>query len=228
VETDPPEPAAVAAAAAAAAVPAPETPGRPVEPGSPPPSAAREGSAGSSRGFVIAAAVVIGVVALGGLVTWGFLRNDAPSHTADTSRTANDTATPAQVAPEPVVPPAVETPAPTVAATVAEATPLATPLAAPAIERPSQTAPRVVTGPAEKPVRATRTPVVAPAAAPMQDVALSLVRKGESAFSRQDYSTAIANARAALEVNPGLARAKQLLDEAQRAQQQAMSSISIQ
>jgi hypothetical protein len=68
----------------------------------------------------------------------------------------------------------------------------------------------------------------APSAAPMQDIALNLVRKGEGAFQRQDYSTAMANARAALEVKPGFARAQQLLDEAQHAQQQAMNSISIQ
>jgi hypothetical protein len=62
----------------------------------------------------------------------------------------------------------------------------------------------------------------------MKDVALNLVRKGEAAFSKQDYSTAIANARAALDIDPGLARARQLLNEAQGAQQHAMNSISIQ
>ncbi|WP_266183992.1 hypothetical protein [Dyella humicola] len=74
----------------------------------------------------------------------------------------------------------------------------------------------------------SHVPADALAASQVQDIALNLVRKGEIAFFRQDYSTAIANAKAALEVKPGLARAQNLLDEAQRAQQQAMNSISIQ
>lgn len=61
----------------------------------------------------------------------------------------------------------------------------------------------------------------------MQRVALKLVRQGERAFDEQNYSTAIANAKAALEMQPGNTRASHLLQEAQQAQQNAMNSISI-
>jgi hypothetical protein len=61
----------------------------------------------------------------------------------------------------------------------------------------------------------------------MQAVAAGLLREGERNFSQQNYSAAIANARAALQVNPGDPAAKRLLRRAQQAQQQAMSSISI-
>jgi non-specific serine/threonine protein kinase len=62
----------------------------------------------------------------------------------------------------------------------------------------------------------------------LQDVALKLTRDGERNFARQNYSAAIANAQAALAVKPGDARAQRLLDQAKRAQKQAMNSISIQ
>lgn len=62
----------------------------------------------------------------------------------------------------------------------------------------------------------------------MRDISLKLVRKGEQAFARQNYDAAIANAKAALEVKPGDARASTLLHEAEKAQKNAMSSISIQ
>ncbi|EIL97042.1 hypothetical protein UUA_16153 [Rhodanobacter thiooxydans LCS2] len=69
----------------------------------------------------------------------------------------------------------------------------------------------------------------APAAGPsMRDIAAKLVHKGEQAFAEQNYSAAIANARAALEVKPGDAQANKLLREAEQAQQKAMNSISIQ
>jgi len=58
-------------------------------------------------------------------------------------------------------------------------------------------------------------------------VASQLVNRGENAFARQDYSTAIANAKAALDVRPGYVRARRLLDRAEAAQQQAMNNISI-
>jgi non-specific serine/threonine protein kinase len=61
----------------------------------------------------------------------------------------------------------------------------------------------------------------------MQAVAAGLLREGERNFSQQNYSAAIANARAALQIDPGDAAAKRLLHRAQQAQQQAMSSISI-
>lgn len=58
-------------------------------------------------------------------------------------------------------------------------------------------------------------------------VAADLVGKGQMAFEKQDYSTAIANAKAALDIRPGYVRAEHLLQDAQQAQQQAMNSISI-
>ena len=66
------------------------------------------------------------------------------------------------------------------------------------------------------------------ASAQSHDAAFNLVRKGEHDYARQDYSSAIANARAALKAKPGYQRAEQLLKLAQRAQQRAMNSISIQ
>ncbi|KZC35523.1 hypothetical protein RHOFW510R12_30840 [Rhodanobacter sp. FW510-R12] len=62
----------------------------------------------------------------------------------------------------------------------------------------------------------------------MRDIAAKLVHKGEQAFAEQNYSAAVANAKAALEVKPGDARANKLLREAEQAQQKAMNSISIQ
>ncbi|UGB39159.1 protein kinase [Frateuria soli] len=96
--------------------------------------------------------------------------------------------------------------------------------------------------PARRPPASTQvsgSPGVAPAekhgAAPqpavpsnrMQEVAAGLLREGERNFAQQNYSAAIANAKAALQVNPGDAAARRLLRRAQRAQQQAMNSISI-
>ena len=63
--------------------------------------------------------------------------------------------------------------------------------------------------------------------AQMKNVATRLVREGEHEFAQQNYSVAIANARAALQMTPGDRRAQQLLDNAQQAQQQAMNGISI-
>jgi predicted Ser/Thr protein kinase len=86
---------------------------------------------------------------------------------------------------------------------------------------------------------ATRAPVHAPgpeappapvaddAALRMQQVAAGLLREGERNYAQQKYSAAIANARAALQVNPGDPGAKRLLRRAQQAQQRAMNSISI-
>jgi hypothetical protein len=61
----------------------------------------------------------------------------------------------------------------------------------------------------------------------MQEVAAGLLREGERNYRQQNYSAAIANARAALQVNPGDPAARRLLQRAQQAQQQAMSNISI-
>lgn len=62
----------------------------------------------------------------------------------------------------------------------------------------------------------------------LRDVALKLTREGERNFAGQNYSAAIANAQAALAVKPGDTKAQRLLDQAKRAQNAAMSSISIQ
>jgi non-specific serine/threonine protein kinase len=61
----------------------------------------------------------------------------------------------------------------------------------------------------------------------MQEVAAGLLREGERNYRQQNYSAAIANAKAALQVKPGDPAAKRLLRRAQQAQQQAMSNISI-
>jgi hypothetical protein len=61
----------------------------------------------------------------------------------------------------------------------------------------------------------------------MQEVAARLQRGGESKKTHQNYTAANANAKAALQVNPGDPAAKRLLRRAQQAQQQAMSNISI-
>lgn len=199
-------------------------------------------AASVSRGKwpLIAVGVVLAIGLLGGLVAWLLLHDGGKS---PVTTAAVDTIVPAPAPPAPkdvsAVPsllPATQ-PEPTVPAK-ADATSVAAPTApaeVPVIQpapvtptpvaeppRPATPAPRVV----EKPVR--QKPAAPVNEGAMQDVALNLVRKGEGAFARQDYSTAIANARAALDVSPGLGRARKLLDEAQRAQQQAMNSISIQ
>ncbi len=60
------------------------------------------------------------------------------------------------------------------------------------------------------------------------DAVFALVRKGQQAYVKKDYSAAIANAQAALKLKPGDPQASQLLSKAQNAQQEAMKSISIQ
>jgi non-specific serine/threonine protein kinase len=114
--------------------------------------------------------------------------------------------------------------------------------APPAVAQPgpaaTRTAPAALPEPtqAKAPVPATdhasvdKPPAAEPSSNPsdrMQAVAAGLLREGERNFSQQNYSAAIANARAALQVNPGDPAAKRLLRRAQQAQQQAMSSISI-
>lgn len=193
----------------------------------------------SGKGPLIAVAVVFAVVAIGGLVTWSFLRDGGKPASTQASASAPVASAPAPAAPPPPTPAPTSEPivdAPVAVKTEAPAS-VAPPeqSATPVVERPvaREPVPTVVDAPrrvnpsrADKPQRTRSEPPANDNA--MQDVALNLVRKGEGAFSRQDYSTAIANARAALDVSPGMARARKLLDEAQRAQQQAMNSISIQ
>ncbi|SEI41397.1 protein kinase domain-containing protein [Frateuria terrea] len=81
------------------------------------------------------------------------------------------------------------------------------------------------TSASEKP--AAPPPSPASPANRMEEVAAGLLREGERNYRQQNYSAAIANAQAALQVSPGDPAAKRLLRRAQQAQQQAMSSISI-
>ncbi|UPG85944.1 zinc ribbon domain-containing protein [Luteibacter aegosomatis] len=192
------------------------------------------------RGPLIAAAVIGAVVIAGGAVTWMFLRGDAaqPSVAAPVASAPVRVDTPAAPAAAPMAAPVVEAPKPPEDARQPEQP-------APSVaDAPHQEAAEVAEVDAKAPeadhtrrVGRTRarpvagddgTPVKEAPMSPMRDVALNLVREGERAYSRQDYSTAIANARAALGVSPRFDRARKLLDESQRAQQQAMNSISIQ
>ena len=66
------------------------------------------------------------------------------------------------------------------------------------------------------------------ATTPANDAVLALVRKGQQAYLKKNYSVAIANAQAALRLKPGDPQASQLLSKAENAQQEAMKSISIQ
>lgn len=197
--------------------------------------------AARGKGAVIVVAALVLVLLIGAGVTWRLLRQDDPSAAAsvadaDSSKSSDavsapgitvkappETAKPVAIAAQPQSVAPVSAPAPASGPAPTEA-PVAQKAPAPVAEATVKTATPVMAKP--KPPRVSVAPPVAPA--PMKDVALNLVRKGEAAFSQQDYSTAIANARAALDIDPGLARARQLLNEAQGAQQHAMNSISIQ
>ena len=201
--------------------------------------------AARGKGAVIVVAALVLVLLIGAGVTWRLLRQDDSSAAttvadADSSKSSDAVSAPGitdEVSPEtakPVVitaPPQSVVPAPAPApASVPAPAPTEAPVVqqtpTPVAEATVKAATPIMAKPKPKPPRASVAPPAAPA--PMKDVALNLVRKGEAAFSQQDYSTAIANARAALDIDPGLARARQLLNEAQSAQQHAMNSISIQ
>ena len=78
---------------------------------------------------------------------------------------------------------------------------------------------QVATVPAESPAAsvATSTPATPPVDHTLQ-MASDLVRKGERAYARGDYPTAIRHAHSALDVRPGYADAERLLKRAQAAQ----------
>ena len=102
-------------------------------------------------------------------------------------------------------------------------------LRAPPHDRPASQASALAVRATSAPPAATQTPAKpdnSPAVR-MRQVAAGLLHEGERNFAQQNYSAAIANARAALQVDPGDAGAKRLLRRAEQAQQQAMSSISI-
>jgi hypothetical protein len=188
---------------------------------------------GKHRLMMIFGAVAVVVVAIGALVAYRFMQ-PSPSEVVAAPAGSMSMEQPASAATVTLAPaPALVEPAPT-----PHSAPATDTASAPSsVVEPETKAPPIVTTPAVTtvPEPAPSPPTVAPvtkpkpaAPAPTSEVALNLVRKGEVAFAQQDYSTAIANAKAALDVQPGLARAKQLLREAQQAQQQAMNSISIQ
>lgn len=83
----------------------------------------------------------------------------------------------------------------------------------------------VTSTPAPESAQPQASTLGAPGAVP--SAALRIVGNGEDAFARRDFSTAIADAKAALAVNPDYPRALKLLNSAQQAQQKALNSISI-
>lgn len=178
---------------------------------------------GRARVIGIGIAALVVVVGVGAAVAWKFMR---PAPTTATVSTVDAPQMPARAAPAAIaVPMAPVAPQP-VAVTPAISLPDKHPEAAP------QPAPATPTNNEQPAVAKVVTPTnVAPrmlrAAAPAPDVALSLVRAGERNFAQQQYSAAIANAKAALEVKPGYGKAKQLLYKAQRAQQNAVIGIKM-
>lgn len=122
----------------------------------------------------------------------------------------------------------VSVPAPMSTPAASESSQVSAPLAEPVPTQPlaSQSA-------VSAQVPAAPAPIQRPVATPvpessMRGIALKLVSKGEQAYSEQNYSAAIANAKAALEVDPSDVNASRLLQQAQQAQQNALNSISIQ
>lgn len=187
------------------------------------PSAGR----GKTRVMAIAAAVIVVVAGIGALVAYRFMQSSPMESTAAAVTVTDQPYSPASTAAPSTPTVAQQQALPPTDASPATAVPTEAPVAAEA-SRPEPASPPPPIAPAPERVVAKPAPrPKADAAPPMSDVALNLVRKGEAAFAQQDYSTAIANAKAALEVQPGLGRAKQLLKEAEQAQQQAMNSISI-
>jgi len=119
---------------------------------------------------------------------------------------------------------------PTPAAEPPQSTPLPTPLPdrGPGATTMEPAAVTQASTPPTTPTTEKHQAAAAPGASTrMQEVAAGLLREGERNFAQQNYSAAIANAKAALQVNPGDAAAKRLLRRAQQAQQQAMNNISI-
>ena len=99
-----------------------------------------------------------------------------------------------------------------------------------------------LTAPAERAAPAAVAPIVAPApAVPLvvnkpvvpsgptrtQRIAIKLTDKAEIEFGQQNYTAAIANCKAALELRPRYHHARQLLQQSEQAQQAAMNSIKI-
>jgi Meckel syndrome type 1 protein len=60
-----------------------------------------------------------------------------------------------------------------------------------------------------------------------QLIAMRLTARAEAEYSNQNFTAAIANCKAAVELWPGYRRAHQLLQQSEQAQQAAMNSIKI-
>ena len=78
----------------------------------------------------------------------------------------------------------------------------------------------------------TPAPTVATPAKPSgpthtQLIAMRLTDKAEAEYRRQNFTAAIANCKAALDLWPGYRHARQLLQQSEQAQQAAMNSIKI-
>lgn len=200
---------------------------------------------GRGKTIAMASATVVLVAGIGTVVAWKLLQRDTSTSVASATLSPMIGSRALTHAPPPsassgaslaITPTAVVEPKPAASATtVTSASTMATsaPKQADAETLPASTSSMVVRAPAPPTsIRASEPPRKAHAPMPatepsMQRVALKLVRQGERAFDEQNYSTAIANAKAALEMQPGNTRASHLLQEAQQAQQNAMNSISI-
>lgn len=207
---------------------------------------------GAGKTMVIAAGILVMVAGIGGLVAWKLLRHGNVAADQSTQVGTTNSSAPIEAprgpAPPPIaaVPEAATPPAMTPQPPAATLTPAIEPAVPPTPMSASKSmvaanveaqrgsgetaasaqVPESPPAPASLPPREVRAPARATGPS-MQEIALRLVRKGEQAYAQQNYSSAIANAKAALEVKPDDAHASRLLREAQSAQQSAMNSISI-
>jgi non-specific serine/threonine protein kinase len=101
------------------------------------------------------------------------------------------------------------------------------PAPAPAASTAADTAALEAQAQAEAEAKARAQQAAEAAKARMQAAVAGILQDGERNFSQQKYSAAIANAKAALQISPDDPAARRLLRRAQRAQQRAMSGITI-
>lgn len=203
----------------------------------------------ASLGLVIGAGAA--AVVLAGVIAWvayGRFSKASPVPVEKTvaAASANAAASPSVLSrptPPPAVPPAPKLPSLTALSNAAPVTtgtaPVEARVSAKKPSRPAVSAPVRAVAKLTPPVTspAAAKPPVAPPRSGMAravrrtgratQVAEHLVGTGADAFSAQDYTTAIADAKAALAVRPGYRQAESLLRRAETAQQQAMHSISI-
>ena len=205
---------------------------------------------GAGKTMAIAAGILVMVAGIGGLVAWKLLRHDNVAADQSTQVGTTNSSAPIEAPREPAPPPIAAVPEAAPAMTPQPPAAALTPAIEPTVPHTPVSAsksmvaanveaqrgsgetagsaqvPESPPAPASLPPREVRAPARATGPS-MQEIALRLVRKGEQAYAQQNYSTAIANAKAALEVKPDDAHASRLLREAQLAQQSAMNSISI-